>query len=426
MEKLPMKMRITPVFFKTDRKEAKAILASIQELIPEHAALDEETLVETGDDLAGLAERAGQSDLLLEMSVNLRSVPIRLLIRLGDFHLPIVLFREEFAPGPRRLEAAGYWKHLGLSVFLPLSREDLAAQLKSLAAKHRIQGTQALLLGSRFNSLHVVTYPRNLTSPLGVRIESCPASRFLEVYERVEETSVRQEAETWRRSAERVLEPTDEDLEKSARVYLAIRHLLRDYGASAFAMNCIPLVEHLRGTPCMALGKLNDEGVPAACEGDLTALMTMIFLERLAGRPTFMGNIIRAHPTEDFIELNHCVLPLRITGYTKPPHPHVLRDYHGRGYGVTASFAPPIGPDVTIARLDHSFREIVLAVGQLIGSGEDHCRTNLKVKIPSVRGFMREVRGNHHILVPGDHSEGIGELSRLFGIKPVRIVSSSA
>jgi L-fucose isomerase-like protein len=425
MERLPMKMKITPVFFKTEKKEANAILASIQELIPEHAVLDKETFVETGDDLAELAERADHSDLFLEMSANIRAVPIRLLLRLGDFHLPIVLFGEEFAPGSRRLEAVGYWKHLGVSVFLPLSREDLAAQLKLLAAKRRIEGTRALVLGSRYNSPHVVTYPRNLASPLGVRIQSCPGDRFLEVYEKVEEGIVRQEAETWRRNAERVLEPTDEDLEKSARFYLAIRHLLEDYGASAFAMNCIPFVEHLRGTPCMALGKLNDEGVPSACEGDLTALMTMIFLERLAGRSTFMGNIIRAHPVDDFVELNHCVLPLRIAGYAGPPHPYILRDYHGRGYGVTASFTPPIGPDVTIARLDHSFQEMVLVAGRVIGSGEDYCRTNLKVRIRNVRGFMREVRGNHHILVPGDYSEGISELCRLFGIKPVHIVISS-
>lgn len=426
MERLPMEMRITPVFFKTEGQKAKAILASIQELIPEHAELEEEVLLETGDDLAGLEERSAQTDLFLEMSANIRMTPLRLLIRLGDFSLPIVLFGQECAPGPRRMEAAGYWKSLGKSVFLPLTREELAVQLRLLTAKHRIKATQALLLGSRYSSPHVVTSPRDFGVPLqvlGVRIHSCPGGRFLEAYGKVEEASVRQQAETWRKSAERVLEPTDQDLEKSARFYLAAGHLLQDYGASALAVNCIPIVEHLRGTPCMALVKLNDEGVPGACEGDLTALMTMIFLERLAGRPTFMGNIIRAHPTENVIELNHCVLPLRITGYAAPSPPHVLRDYHGRGYGVTASFPPAIGPEVTIARFDPSFREIIFVTGQIIGSGEDHCRTNLKVKIPSVRGFMREVRGNHHILVPGNHAEGIHDLCCLFGIQPIHVVS---
>jgi L-fucose isomerase-like protein len=211
---------------------------------------------------------------------------------------------------------------------------------------------------------------------------------------------------------------------KSARFYLAIKRLLEEHGAGAVAINCLPLVEEMQGTPCLALVRLNDEGIPAACEGDLTALMTMVFMERLANRPGFMGNIICANPDENIIEVNHCVLPFRMGGYDEPPRPYLLRDYHARGMGACAAYEPEVGITVTVARFDNQFCEMVFVKGQLVGYGEDYCRTNMRVKIADTRAFIRQARGNHHILVYGDQCERIRALCEEFGIAAVPIDSS--
>ena len=423
-----MNLKIMPVFFKTENQEAKAVVESIKDLIPDHAELMNETFVNTWEDLQDLQEKAARADIFLELSENIRLVPIRLFLRLGDLGLPIVLFGGEFSPGARRFEAMGYWRAMGKKAFLPLTQRELSEGLALMATKQRIEHTQALLLGSPFRSPYVVTsLPdyRVALRTLGVLIHSCDATGFSDTYKTVEEARVSRLATEWVKAAGRVIEPADTDVQKSARFYLAIKDLLEEHGAGALAVNCIPFVEEIQGTPCMALAKLNDEGIPSACEGDLTALMTMIFLERLANRPTFMGNIIYANPTEDVIELNHCVLPFRMEGYDEPQKPYVLRDYHGRGFGVTASFDPEIGHDVTVARFDPSLRELVFTQGQLLGYGEDFCRHSLRVKIPGVTGFMRQVRGNHHILVYGHYRERIVDLCAEFGIIPVSADSSS-
>jgi L-fucose isomerase-like protein len=423
-----MNLKIMPVFFKTENQEAKALVESIKDLIPDHAELTDEAFVNTWEDLQDLQEKAARADIFLELSENIRLVPIRLFLRLGDLGLPIVLFSGEFSPGARRFEAMGYWRSAGRKAFLPLTHRELSEGLALIATKHRIEHTQALLLGSPFRSPYVVTsLPdfRVALRTLGVSIHSCDATGFSETYKKVEEARVSRLATEWVKAAHRVIEVADTDVQKSARFYLSIRGLLEEHGAGALAVNCIPFVEEIGGTPCMALAKLNDEGIPSACEGDLTALMTMIFLERLANRPTFMGNIIYANPTEDVIELNHCVLPFRMKGYEDPQKPYVLRDYHGRGFGVTASFDPEIGHEVTVARFDPSLRELVFTQGHLVGHGEDFCRHNLRVKIPDVTGFMRQVRGNHHVLVYGHYTERIVDLCAEFGIIPVPADSSS-
>ena len=66
---------------------------------------------------------------------------------------------------------------------------------------------------------------------------------------------------------------------------------------------------------------------------------------------------------------------------------------------------------------------MIFVIGNLLDFGEDYCRSNLRVKIPDVGSFIREAQGNHHILVYGDHAEGITALCGAFGITPVPVSS---
>lgn len=419
-----MNLKVRPVFFGTERKKARAILEIVKEVLPSHVELAPEAFLQSWEDLSGFPEKLEGMDAILELTENIRPIPIRFFVRLGDFGLPLVLYGGDYTIAPRRLEATGYWKSRGLRVYIALKRDDLKDQFGLLAAKHRIEHTRALLVGSQYSSPYVVTSSPDLKEALqalGVEIRSCESARLREYYEGAEVNQAFSLVKEWKGEAERIMEPTDQDLMKSARSYLALKCLLQEHGAEAVAIDCLPYNEEIQGTPCLALLQLNDEGIPAACEGDLTALMTMIFMERLANRPGFMGNIIRANPDESFVEINHCVFPLRMEGYDGRKKPYLLRDYHGRGMGACAASEPEIGIPVTISRFDNHFSEMVFLKGKLVGYGEDYCRTNLRVKVPDARAFIRQARGNHHILTYGDHTEKIKGLCEEFGIAPVSI-----
>ena len=419
-----MKLKAKPVFFRTEKEKAEIVLKSIRERIPAQVELTEESFISSFDDFSDFQERLEGVDVLLELTENLRPVPIRLYIRLGDYGLPLVVFGGEFYVTPRRIEAAGYWKQRGVTVHIPLTWDELKNQLTLLAAKHRIRNTRALLIGSRYNTPYVITSSFDDDTAmrvLGVEILSCSTHRYLENHSSIEASKTSSLAKEWGEEALRIVEPTDKDLEKSARFYLTIKHLIKENRAGAVALNCLPLVEEIQGTPCMALVKMNDEGIPAACEGDLTALMTMVFMERLANRSVFMGNIIYANPIENIIEINHCVLPRCMKGYDQSKKAYVLRDYHGRGIGVSASYEPELDETVTIVRFSTDLKEIVFLTGRLLDFGEDYCRSNLRVQVPDVGSFIREARGNHHILVYGDHTKGIMALCETFGITPLPV-----
>ncbi len=413
-----MNLKVTPVFLGTEKGKARAILETVKEVLPPHVELAEEAFLKSWEDLPGFQEKLEGMDAILELTENIRPIPIRFFVRLGDFGLPLVLYGGDYTIAPRRLEATDYWKSKGLRVHIALKRDDLKDQLGLLAAKHRIEHTHALQIGSRYS---ISSDPRVALQALGVQIHSRERAAYLRYYEAAEADQVSALVKEWTGEAERIVEPTVQDLIKSARFYLAIKRLLEEHGAGAVAINCLPLVEEMQGTPCLALVRLNDEGIPAACEGDLTALMTMVFMERLASRPGFMGNIIYANPDENIIEVNHCVLPLRMRGYDQPQKPYLLRDYHGRGMGACAAYEPEVGITVTVARFDNQFCEMAFVKGQLVGYGEEYCRTNMRVKIADTRAFIRQARGNHHILVYGDHTARIKALCEELGIRPVSI-----
>ena len=53
---------------------------------------------------------------------------------------------------------------------------------------------------------------------------------------------------------------------KSSRYYLAARRLAERHRLDALSLHCFP---HLKSQICLGVAKLNDDGIAAACEGDL-------------------------------------------------------------------------------------------------------------------------------------------------------------
>jgi len=419
-----MILKVKPVIFKTERGRARSILQPMTEQLPEHVEFVEEAIVNTWEDFADLQQGLEDVGALIELTDNIRSVPLRLVLRLAEIGPPVILFGQEFAPGPRRLEIYGHLKAQGKNVILPLTLEDLRGRLAILEKKQRIERTNAVLVGSRYGSSTVVTSAADFSvarRALGVALHHCDIPQFLRTYEGIDQALVADLAAEWLRGAERVVEPTEEDLQRSARWYWAIRRTLDEHGAGAVAVGCVDLRERLKATPCLAFVKLNDEGIPAACEGDLTALMTMIFLSHLADRPTFMGNIVYANPRENLLDINHCVLPFCMDGHAERSKPYTLRGYHDLGHGATATYDPGTGQEVTVARFDTPLRELVFLRGTVISCPEGYCRFNLRLKVADAGELIRQARGNHHILVYGDHTHGIEALCAEFGIVPVAL-----
>ena len=186
----------------------------------------------------------------------------------------------------------------------------------------------------------------------------------------------------------------------AVKIYRALDALRSEYGATALTVRCFDLLTSVGNTGCIALARLNALGIPASCEGDVPALLTMMIARALTGTSGFQANPSRIDIESGELLFAHCTIPLDIPG-------EVVYDTHfesGIGVGIHGVF--PEGP-VTVFKVSGDLGRWYVAEGELLrNQWEDNlCRTQVIVRIDpgQARYFLTDPIGNHHIIVPGHH-----------------------
>ncbi len=184
-------------------------------------------------------------------------------------------------------------------------------------------------------------------------------------------------------------------------VYQRLKEIVIKYNLQGVTLRCFDLLSTVKNTGCIALSKLNDEGIPAACEGDIPTLLTMMVCKRLTGELCFQVNPARINPDGEML-FAHCTLPLKMT------EKHEYTTHFESGIGVAIHGDLPAG-DYTLVKLSNDMQRM-LAVDVTLERCQyepNLCRTQVWVKAtPDVSEyFMTDPIANHHILIRGHHAK---------------------
>ena len=184
----------------------------------------------------------------------------------------------------------------------------------------------------------------------------------------------------------------------AVKIYNALQVLVEKYSLDAFTLRCFDLLSTVGNTGCLALARFNSEGIPASCEGDVPALLSMIISSVLTGVSGFQANPARIDTSSGRMLFAHCTIPFNMVEDWQ-------FDTHfesGIGVGIHGVF--PAGP-VTVFKVSGDLKRHYAAEGQLLGNQyeENLCRTqvNLQLSPEDARYFLTDPIGNHHIIVPG-------------------------
>jgi L-fucose isomerase-like protein len=214
------------------------------------------------------------------------------------------------------------------------------------------------------------------------------------------------------------LEGVDEAaLTTAARLVPALRSVFRKYRLQAATVRCFSLIDSLRTTGCLALSKLNDEGLICGCEGDVAAAFSMLLLHALTGAVPFMANPAAADAANKRLLLAHCSVPRRaVSAYRLQTHFET-----GLGVGLSGDFAPGA---VTVFKaggpgLDKYFVSGAEVIPCRPAAGLCRTQVSLHLKEPADY-FLRAALANHHVLVSGDHAERIDDFMRHCGAARIR------
>lgn len=272
----------------------------------------------------------------------------------------------------------------------------MAEELLSIRAGEVLRGCRVGLMGGPSGWLisSDIDY-KAVGDRYGIEFVSISLDEIIEEYHKSEPAKVDGINEM------KLVEPTKADLDDALRLTTAIETVVSRHRLDAFTLKCFDLLEPLGTTGCLPLALLNAKGIPAGCEGDVPAMLTMLLARRVAGADAFMANPSRIDTANNEIVFAHCTLPMNMAGT------NILRSHFESGIGVAIQGVLPLG-DVTVLKwwgpeMDRHF----ISRGQLIQNLDNPsmCRTQVRLKLDeSVEYFLNNPLGNHHIILLGDHT----------------------
>ena len=261
---------------------------------------------------------------------------------------------------------------------------------------------------------------------IGMQLRTIPARDFVDQYGKTQESAeVQAMAADYLRRARKTRGATKQDVLNGVRSYVVARTLLQREQADAITMDCLGTLGRSKvSLPCIAWSRMNDDGIPAACEADLGALATQTIVQYLFDRPGFQQDPV-AETARGAIIGAHCSCPSRLNGFAQPPEPFDMVPHHGNrdatprtiwrvGQRVTSADVL-LGRKGTPARMLISAGEVLQNVDVPPAGG---CVISVMVKFDNVTDVLA-YPGFHQIFFYGDFKDELVQFCRLFGIDPV-------
>ena len=256
--------------------------------------------------------------------------------------------------------------------------------------------------------------------PFGLHARVLPRRIFPQTLATIEvNDEVRALAEDYRRRAQKVIEPSDEDLLNAARNYFCARMIMRDHDCQGITMDCLGLVtdRQIPTPPCMAWCRLLDEGLLGVCEADLNAVMSELLCIKLLDKPGFIQDPVPETVRNTFIGA-HCVCATKLNGYDQPAEPFILRSHAESDIGVSLQVIFRQDQPITLMQMAGPSK-MWLGRGRVLRNLDTPpaggCRTSVELALENIPD-SRDVKGFHQLFIYGDHVRDFQAYAQVHGI----------
>jgi len=377
---------------------------------------------------AALLQQAGPGTPVL--AVNLHCFALTRLVQpVLDANHPMIVFS---------LPASGHdwmyphrWRRQGhpVTLFATGDLNELERALRLLRVIPMMRQTRILLFPPARGTAPAQS-PEEIRKRLGAEVVAVDEQTFSDLIAAADAREVAAEAERWTSQARAIIEPNAEDIARAARVSIALQELIRRQNAQALAIGtCMGWLP--KGFPCLGFARLRDAGVPAACEGDMDSLLTMLVFQYAFDRPGFQGNAT-FDTSRNALWTAHCTAPLRMDGPDGPPAPYLLRGHSevaGSGCVPEVQYRP--GQTITRGKLV-DLDTFLCSTGRIVEVPEKSvhgCRTQIVTEVRDAAKMAADWSSTletedamtllHRVVVYGDHMDSIRHLARLMNMNVV-------
>ena len=256
----------------------------------------------------------------------------------------------------------------------------------------------------------------------GAKVRKTSAEEINEAFRKADRAQAHEWAERWVREARAIVEPSREEIEKSAVIFVAMRDLMKQHKAQAITVDCLTLFYggKLPAYPCLGFFQLNNDGLVGACEADLESTGTMLLMTYLTGRPGYISDPV-IDTSLNRIIYAHCVAPNRVFGPAGKTNLYDIRSHSEDRKGACVRSLMPLGETVTTLEFNPMKKEVIIHQGKTVENVDEDkaCRTKLAAEVRDIDKLMTEWDqwGWHRVTVYGDHKRPVETASALLGFK---------
>ena len=274
---------------------------------------------------------------------------------------------------------------------------------KANEARQQLQGTRLGIIGQPSDWLISSHADKDKVSQrLGITLVDIPMQELLDAIAAAPANNHKTE--------QTVNDAIRQSLPVANQIYEALKIIVERHRLSGFTLRCFDLLSAVHNTGCMALARLNAEGIVAGCEGDVPALLSMTIVNALIGVSGFQANPASINPENGTMTFAHCTIPLNMV------ERYELDTHFESGIGVGIRGYMAAGP-VTIFKVSGNLQRSFITEGELVcnESKPDLCRTQLVIQLTNPADaayFLTRPIGNHHIILPGRHKKLLEEIQR--------------
>ncbi len=374
-------------------------------------------LLRVAGDVPGLKAAVGKPDGILVF--NLTSTVGHLLSAIVDFGFPTIMFSQPYS-GHDWSMVAGLQK-AGKKVDV-LASSDYHDILKGLAVFRTIKRLKETRILCIRNGGASPEYVKAVREKLGPEIVSINHQRLVDTYNVIDPREAEPQADAWIKGAVKVVEPTREEIIKSARLYLAMRKVMQEEGARGITINCLGLFSQglLPAYPCLGYSRLNALGAGGICEADVDSALTHFLFLYLVGKPGFISDPVIDTATNTVIHA-HCVATPKMDGSDGPEAPYIIRSHLEDDKGAVLQVKMRIGQVITAAKIIN-LDTILISTGKIVDTpdGERGCRTKITTEVRDAQKMLENYSGGlHRVIFYGDHVREIKRLAHFVSYKVV-------
>lgn len=295
--------------------------------------------------------------------------------------------------------------------------QDVIDAVKLFFVIKKMKEARILVIGKPWGN------PDKIKERFGTEVISINSKELNSYYEKTDIKEAEKWKNKWIKEAVKVVEPTKEEILRSARMYLALKRIMKERKADAVTIGCLGLyyAGKLSAYPCLALFQLNNEGSTGVCQADLESTVTQLMMRYLTGRPGYVSDPVIDTSSNQIIYA-HCMATNKVYGPKGLANPYLIRSHNEDRKEASVQSLMPLGEIVTTTEIDIAKNGLSIHQGRTVANIEDDkgCRTKLAVQVDAKRllnNWDAEFHNWHRVTFYGDWRKEAINLATLLGLE---------